>query len=197
MREVSRMVIVLTVIAMVSAGVLSLVYSYTSEIIQANLLAEMEEAVFQVLPGAASADPLELGTESLVEDDRSTLRERSDETPQLVIFEAFDADGGRVGYAFVGEGTGYGGVIRVLVGINLDYEITAIQILEHLETPGLGSRIQEEGFRGQFAGKTPDDEFRVGRDIDNISGATVSATAVTEAVSKGLDQVIPVLEGGR
>lgn len=108
-----------------------------------------------------------------------------------------DEQGQIVGYAFVGEGNGYGGVVRVLVGVDeATDQVLNVKILNHAETPGLGSRIEEEGFRSQFAGKTVDDPITVNQDIQIISGATISSRAVADAVREGLQDTVRIYREG-
>jgi electron transport complex protein RnfG len=76
-------------------------------------------------------------------------------------------------------------------------EILNIKILEHTETPGLGSRIENDDFRQQFAGKSTQDPIAIGSDIDNISGATISARAVAEAVREGFQDAYAAYRGGQ
>ena len=190
MRESVRMIVVLTLIAMISAGVLSSVYNFTNEIIQTNLASELESSIFLVLPQAVSVRTIHPGVSTLVEDDRSTLQE-TEGTVSIPVFEALDQAGMPIGYAFVSEHTGYNGTIKVLVGVETATEtITAVKVLEHLETPGLGSRIESASFLHQFVGKSATDPLTLNRDIDNISGATVSAQAVVDAVRNGFPLAI-------
>jgi electron transport complex protein RnfG len=56
------------------------------------------------------------------------------------------------------------------------------------ETPGVGTRVREEGFTAQFTGLSGD-TFMVKKDggtIDAITGATVSSRAVTDAVTAAM-----------
>ncbi|NLG24948.1 MAG: FMN-binding protein [Clostridiales bacterium] len=52
------------------------------------------------------------------------------------------------------------------------------------ETPGLGARAQEPEFGAQFVGKTY--PVALGEGIDAISGATITSTAVVDAVNQAL-----------
>ena len=65
-----------------------------------------------------------------------------------------------------------------------------IQVLEHKETPGLGSKIRDENFKQQYVGQSAESiDFRVkkdGGDIDAISGATISTRAFSEAIELAL-----------
>ena len=87
-----------------------------------------------------------------------------------------------IGLAAVSAGEGYGGPIEVLTGTNPQGEIIGISVLDHSETDGLGDRVEEAEFRERFHGLTVDDPITIGEDVDGLTGATVSAEAVAEAV---------------
>ena len=189
------MVVVLSVIAMVSAAVLSLVYGKASVIIEENAARALESSVLEVLPGTSTVIIIRRSPDELGVDDPKEMREKEQRT--TLIYQGVDDQGQIVGYAFVGEGNGYGGAVRVLVGVdeNTDQKLN-VKILNHAETPGLGSRIEEEGFRSQFAGKTVQDPIAINQDIDIISGATISSRAVADAVRSGLQDAVAVYRGG-
>ncbi|MFC1860621.1 FMN-binding protein [Chloroflexota bacterium] len=89
-----------------------------------------------------------------------------------------------VGYAFLAVGKGYGGNIDILIGLEDKETIKGITIISHLETPGVGARITESAFTGEFTGVKIDDVALKKNDgeIDGITGATISSTAVVNAV---------------
>lgn len=86
---------------------------------------------------------------------------------------------------------GYSGLIRIIVGVRPDGEILSVGIVEQKETPGLGSKIAEPRFTDQYKGKTlRNAQWKVKKDggeFDEISGATISPRAVTNAVKTGLE----------
>jgi electron transport complex protein RnfG len=99
------------------------------------------------------------------------------------------ASGGQyAGAAFESSSGGYGGPVRVLVGVNSNGTVQAVEILEQRETKGLGARIAEPAFRAQFSGKDiQKTRWRTKRrGGDQITGATVSSDAVAAAVKAGL-----------
>ena len=107
-------------------------------------------------------------------------------------FNVARKDGSYVGAAF--ESTtakGYGGNIIIMVGVNAANEVQALKILKQKETPGLGAKINDPEWRAQFAGKSiADTKWSVKKDqgdIDQITAATISSRAVTEAIKAGLD----------
>ena len=95
-----------------------------------------------------------------------------------------------IGYAFVAVASGYGGPIELIVALesNLlqDDEIIihGISVVSHSETPGLGEKIVEASFSGQFTGINVKDVAlsKDGGKIDAISGATISSSAVVNTV---------------
>ncbi len=110
------------------------------------------------------------------------------------VFEGVDKDKNTVGYCVKVSPVGYGGAISMVVGVNTKGEITGVDIVSMSETPGLGAKASDEGFIGQYKGKsggvgviksgTPKDN-----EISAISGATVTSKAVTQGVNAALDIV--------
>lgn len=94
------------------------------------------------------------------------------------------------------SGQGYGGPIRLIVGIDRGGIVTGVKVLEHHETPGLGDRIDTlksgwaERFRGTSLSDPPANRWQVRRDggaFDQLTGATISSRAVVRAVRRALD----------
>ena len=96
-------------------------------------------------------------------------------------------DGKLVGVALEEQGKGYGGEIGVMVGFNVASDTLAgIGITTLKETPGLGMRVTEQAFSGQFAGRAPCGARLPGGSIDGVSGATISSGGVVTAVNKAV-----------
>ncbi len=104
--------------------------------------------------------------------------------------------GGRVtAVALTASEQGYGGEIRVIVGMDRQGEILAARVLEHQETPGLGDQIEAErsdwidAFEGRSLANTPPDGWAVKKDggeFDQFTGATITPRAVVEAIHSAL-----------
>ena len=99
---------------------------------------------------------------------------------------------GEEGYVVtVTDKEGYGGDIKITVGITADGTINGISILSITETAGLGMRATEPAFYEQYQGKQAE-KFVVSKDggdgepIDALSGATITSRAVTGAVNAAL-----------
>ena len=91
-----------------------------------------------------------------------------------------------VGYAFFtnelgARSRGYAGVMRILVGLALSGEITGVKAVEHYEPYGYRS-IDLDSYRVQFTNKTVLDPFKVGEDIDAVTGATITVRGATGAI---------------
>lgn len=89
------------------------------------------------------------------------------------------------------DSEGYGGDIKITVGIKADGTVNGISILSINETAGLGMKATEPEFYEQYQGKQTDN-FYVSKDggegeaINAISGATFTSRAVTGAVNTAL-----------
>jgi Na+-translocating ferredoxin:NAD+ oxidoreductase RnfG subunit len=73
-------------------------------------------------------------------------------------------------------------LISYAVGVGLDGAVKQVEVLSYRESHG--SEVRLPAWRQQFVGKTVASPLRVGDDIANISGATLSCTHVTEGVKR-------------
>lgn len=105
-------------------------------------------------------------------------------------------DGQTVGYAGMVQTQGYGGPIEVVFGMDTSGGLLGIAVggSDFKETEGLGTKTREPDFTDQFVGKTP--PLELGKDIDAVSGATVSSRAVTQGVNEGADALTLLSQGG-
>ncbi len=79
---------------------------------------------------------------------------------------------------------GYAAIIKVLVGMDLEGRLTGVKVLQHREPIAsiIGDFFARPDFLAQFVGKSIADEFRVNRDIDRVSRATLSIRVMSEDV---------------
>ncbi len=87
------------------------------------------------------------------------------------------------------EVKGYAGQIKTLVGMSPKGSVTGIEIISHHETPSYVFGIHEPWFKDQFKGKQASDPFVLDKDLDGITHATVTVTAIAKGVKKGLLRV--------
>ncbi len=81
------------------------------------------------------------------------------------------------------EKQGFGGPVYVELALDSEGKITDIVIGDDRfsETSGFGAKAREEAFYSQYIGKTG--QLTLGQDIDAVSGATITSTAVNDAVN--------------
>ncbi|MBQ6491453.1 MAG: FMN-binding protein [Atopobiaceae bacterium] len=84
-----------------------------------------------------------------------------------------------MGYVIVAQSKGYGGQVPIAVAFDTSGNVTSITTMPNEETPGLGSRIAEESYIGQYVGLAASPISA--DDIDLISGATISSKAALSA----------------
>ncbi|HIE43302.1 MAG TPA: 4Fe-4S binding protein [Candidatus Omnitrophica bacterium] len=82
---------------------------------------------------------------------------------------------------------GYGGPIQIMVGMDLEGKITGVEILQHNETPVYVQEIYESWFTEQFKGKDATDKLLIGEDLDGITQATITTTAIAQGVRKSVN----------
>lgn len=89
-----------------------------------------------------------------------------------------------LGQIFLMDVIGQSLPITFAVGVKPDGTLQDIQVMVYREPHG--DEIRVKRFRAQFAGKKLQDPLVVGKDIDAISGATISSTSAAYAARKGL-----------
>lgn len=174
-----------------------LAYQGTLPAIERNRAARTDRAIHEVLRGLDRYDTLYLHEGDLT----ATLPPGVDARPLERVYAGYDAAGARVGFAIAAGEPGFQDVIRILFGFDPATRTTlGLMILSSLETPGLGDKINDERWRGQFRGrKTPLVRVKQGAskqpdEVDTITGATISARTVIAAVNKGVARWAPLLD---
>ena len=90
--------------------------------------------------------------------------------------------GATLGFVVTDDVIGKVELISYAVAVALDGAVRQIEILSYRESHG--HEIRLPAWRRQFVGKGTTAAIRVGEDINNISGATLSCTHVTEGVRR-------------
>ena len=150
------------------------------------------------------------GTNMLTKDRiAQAAAQKAEESRMLVLpgAESFEESGGHytgkdssgqaVGYVFETESKGYGGTVKVMTGISTEGSITGVIVLSHSETPGLGVNAEKAEFRDQYqqpvanlTGGIQVVKFQAPKEgeIQAMTGATITSTAVTNAVNAAIEQ---------
>jgi Na+-translocating ferredoxin:NAD+ oxidoreductase RnfG subunit len=125
----------------------------------------------------------------------------TDRQGQPPVFEAYrtDSSTGRetlAGYVFLTsdlppEQMGFNGPIEVLVGMDLRGVLTGIVVGRYDESlqSSRGDFLATDGFQEQFAGKSILDAFQVRRDVDGITGATITVDAMSRGIRNAAREI--------
>jgi len=175
------MITALVAVGIISGITLVFVYNYSKPKIEVNVAAETERAIRSIFSDVGSIE----------------------DTKEEEIFRVEDGNGKLLGYAFIAEGNGYQGIIKLIVGVdNTISSMRGIEVLESQETPGLGAEIAGEDFRKQFEGlplthpieyiknQKPQKEYQ----IEAITGATISSRAVVNMLNKSIKEIRETFE---
>ncbi|MBU0534365.1 MAG: RnfABCDGE type electron transport complex subunit G [Candidatus Omnitrophica bacterium] len=168
--------IALGAVCLFSGGALAIMYNFTKTPIAENQQSELKTAIVKVLPSVKNYKEIK-------------------KTETITIYKGEDEKEEMLGYAVVGEGNGFQGKIKLIVGFDKDLtSFLGMEILESLETPGLGTRVGEEPFKKQVKslklkpdvsiGIVKDEKNKKETDIQAITGATISSTAVVEILNE-------------
>ncbi len=123
------------------------------------------EAAFEVLPGAVQVNAISN------------------------YYVGLGNEGEVMGYAAVGEANGYGGPIKVIVGVDPEGSILGMQVIENHETPGFFRLVDSSGFIDQFIDRPIREPFQIGSDINGISGATVTSEGIAASIRQSVRTV--------
>jgi NosR/NirI family nitrous oxide reductase transcriptional regulator len=85
----------------------------------------------------------------------------------------------------IGTGDGYGGPLQVSVAVDGSGTVIGAVIADDKETPAWMARVLETVFMSRLIGKKHSDPFRIGEDVDGVSGATCTVRALADAAADG------------
>lgn len=195
----ARTAAILLIFTLAFTALMAGTYTATLPLLRASAENEKLRLIGEVLPKASYDNALltdaltlsaqrTLGTDS----DTTLYRARKGGQPSALVFETAASDG-------------YSGRINLLMAVSAEGKVLALRVTQHRETPGLGDYIDPKKDRNkarpwisQFNDigfeLRPSERWRVkkdGGDIDQMSGATISARAVTNASRRALEWVLP------
>jgi Na+-translocating ferredoxin:NAD+ oxidoreductase RnfG subunit len=158
------------------------------------VLMTQDQALKQMFPDAAKVTPeVHLLTPEQAEAAKAQLGGKwtlyqaggkADETKEndTVTFYFGTKDGKKTGAAFIEVQPGKWGPVKYIVALDLTGKVTNLAVMAYVEQRG--KPIATRRFLNQFVGKTDKSAITVGKDIDAVSGATISSRATAFAVKK-------------
>lgn len=174
-----NLLVTLTVITLVAGLSLGYVFQWTKEPIAKAQMQKQLQAIEAVVKGYDN-NPVE-----------EKFKVATAAGDSLEFFPAKEK-GELIGMAVKTKSSkGYSGDIWLMVGFSMDGTIQNAVVIEHKETPGLGSKMTDPKFLKQYMGRNPGSENlnvkKDGGSVDAITGATISSRAFSEAVQKAYD----------
>lgn len=176
MKDILKLGVTLFAICAVAALVLGVTNNITAPVIEERNIQASNEARKIVLSEADEFKELDGMNSDIV----------------LEVYEGIK-DGQVIGYTIKTSSKGYGGAIELMVGISKDGKITGVEIGNHSETPGLGSKATEPMFKNQYVDKDVSNSLLVVKgsanndnEISAISGATITSNGVTNGVNAAM-----------
>jgi electron transport complex protein RnfG len=177
MREIIKMIVVLTILSCFSGGLLAYINTATEERIENQVLEFVKGPAVRSIFADATNDPIA---------DRIQIKEG--EIERTIFVGVMDGEPRGVALETFGKG-GYGGDVGLMVGIDLkEDKIIGVGVTTHAETPGMGAKAKTDpSFAAQFEELSVKEPIKVTNDggtINSISGATMTSRAVSSAATE-------------
>jgi Na+-translocating ferredoxin:NAD+ oxidoreductase subunit G len=164
MRDILRLSITLALVGILSASLLTYINGVTAPIIAERQEAEYRQALELFFPDFDSFES----------------EQQNGDYFDLI----YDSSGNLIGIMSTIQQQGYDGYITYNLAVDGEGVILGLIIISHSETPGIGDIITTDSFKEQFIGKSYEDPITAGEDVDIVSGATVSTSAMISSVRR-------------
>lgn len=176
-KEFVSPILVLVAICFVTTFALAYIYGITDPIIKENnakAAAETRAVLLEASNGEFNDPETDL---------------YSDPANKMEVTECYVASNGS-GMVVTAVSNSYGGDLTAMIGIDKDGAITAVQVTEASDTPGVGSKAQLPAHLDQYKGLTEYTDIQVKKDanVNAVTGASVSSGAVHRTVCAALEQ---------
>jgi len=188
-----RLLMTLGLAGMLAGALLVFVYLWSDPLIKAEQARVMREAVTEVLKG-----PERFESVFILDGQLTTEVPAGVDTLGLdKVFLGYDASGNPVGFALVHERFGFQDLVRVIFGYDpAARRVLGMKVLDHKETPGLGTKIEEMAFVSEFdgvdapiEGVKPDRNTGAPNQVDMITSVTISSQAVVRTINERIEQL--------
>ncbi len=165
--------ITLLLISSLTAALLAFVNSVTKDKIAENELAVMENALEEMFDGCDSIKKIDKDFES----------------PVNAVYEVYKAEE-KIGYGVQVSPVGFKDSIGIIVGRDNDGKCVGVEITSISDTPGVGTKVKDSAYLGGYIGVDKDSSS----EVELISGATISSSAVREGIIKALSISVEYVE---
>jgi len=188
-RQIIITTIILLLFAIIGTALVVYTFDHTRERISANERATLLRKLHQLIPQELHDNVLLDDTLTIINtpllgtlEPVTVYRARKAGQPVALVITPVAPDG-------------YSGIIKLLVGINVDGTLNGVRVVTHRETPGLGDAIDEKRsdwihiFDNKSLQDPPLERWAVkkdGGDFDQLTGATITPRAVVKAIRQTL-----------
>ncbi len=179
--SLTNMVCVLVGVSLVIAALLAWVNSATQGPIKEKAAASLASGIMAVM-----------GTNELnVAPDENVTLTIDGKEEAFIVHPVVDKSNQPLGAAVESTTLGFGGDLKILVGLAPDGKILGYTVLQHSETPGLGAKADQwfqKGAKGDIIGMNPaEQELAVAKDggkVDAITASTITSRAFLKAINQ-------------
>lgn len=192
-------------LGMLCALLIAVTYEGTKPRIAFLRAEALEQAIFQVIPGAARST-------AFTYEPGAGFRPKA-EGEEAALYAGYDAAGALVGVALEASGQGYADIIKILYGYDPGREaVIGFRVLKTKETPGLGDKIEKDpNFLANFEAldvkmaaqgdslaheisSVKSGEKKAPWQIDGITGATISSRAIGTMLGESTREWVPIIQ---
>lgn len=170
MKKIIKSGLTVFIIATIGALLLAWVYSFTNPKIEEQKFLSIKNAIEEIFPQQTQFNKLSDFNNITIGNNINIIN----------VYKV-KLKNGEEGFIIRAIYSGYGGKVESLFGYQ-DDKCKGVYVLEHSETPGLGSLITSKDFTKQFIDKNLSDPFIPKQDVQAISGATISSKAISNAI---------------
>ncbi len=182
MSDSLKMVVVLTLIAIISGASLSFVDTATREKITENKTMALMEGMKTLLPEAEDFKKLDVEKKGGIEG----------------IYKALKGEK-VVGWGFMLSGPGFQDKITIVIATDPQIKtLLGLEVLEQKETPGLGAKMEHKEFKEQFKGKSLEEDIEYVKNekpkdgenkIEALSAATISTKQLLKIINNNIKDI--------
>lgn len=172
MKYYLKLGLILLVFCVIASGILAYVNSLTAPVIAQRKAAEEIQAREALIPNAEF--------------------EEKESDQGLSYFVARDPETAQIlGYTFIAADLGYSSTVQTMVGVDGEFKVLGIQIVDQGETPGLGANCTLPAFTSQFTGMSVQDIYvnKDGGVVIPLSGATITSRCIANSLREGIVDV--------
>lgn len=193
MTDIIKLGIFLMLVAAVSGVGVGYVNGKAAPLIKKQMLQQKINSFKEVFPSG----------EKVEDESAKWLNEKS--SPLIKEINIAYKNGAPAGVIYLVESKGYGGIITILAGFDMDTKkITAIKVLSQNETPGLGAKAKDPAFQNRFKDKNALYELEVVKtppakeqQIQAITASTITSKAVTKGVNAAREHFMTTFASGK